>query len=113
MSVKSKQQGAGVFTVTYVGARDCRALRGGEIVESAVMAYVSISNSSSDAGQTGAASQAPVTTGQVSPRSPDAKTVVLAIGPKELCLTELITKKNNKVSYRVCTLYKVLPDLYT
>lgn len=104
MSGKSKQQETGLFNVTYVGACECRTLRGAEVVESAVKAFVGIS-SSSDAGQTGAASQAPVTNGQVSLRSPGAKTVVLAVGPKELCLTELITKKNNKVSYRVCTLH--------
>jgi hypothetical protein len=113
MSGKSKQQETGLFTVTYVGACECRTLRGAEVVELAVKAFVSISSSSSDAGQTGAASQVPVTNGQVSLRSPGAKTVVLAVGPKELCLTELITKKNNKVSYRFCTLhvFNVLPDL--
>ncbi len=62
-----------VFTVTYLGSDDCRALRGEDVTEPVVKTFIYGDNAE---------------------RLVVARTVVLDVGQKDLTLTELVQKKN-------------------
>jgi carbamoylphosphate synthase small subunit len=72
-----------VFTVTYLGADNCRALRGEDVTEPVVKSFIYGDSEEGDTGKK---------------KAIGARTVVMDVGQKEISMTELVTKKN-KVSF--------------